>query len=145
MKICPKCGKQNRNNSKYCGSCGLNLSGNGGSRGGKNKLNIATGEKALSVAVILIAAILIIGGVLLLYRSRTRTENNGKDYTDWSPGQPDNYSAIDQAPQGYLVFSIEYDAWDDQQEKGASAGPTSVAEGAAGYICEWDYDMEKTE
>ena len=68
-------------------------------------------------------------------------ENSGITRT----GLPDNYSAIDQAPQGYLVFSIEYDAWDDQQEKGASAGPTSVAEGAAGYICEWDYDMEKTE
>ena len=60
------------------------------------------------------------------------------EYTDWSPGQPDNYSAVDEAPQGYLVFSTSFDAWDDQQEKGASQGPTSVAEGAAGYICEWD-------
>ena len=27
------------------------------------------------------------------------------EYTDWSPGQPDNYSAIDEAPQGFLVYS----------------------------------------
>ena len=60
------------------------------------------------------------------------------EYTDWSPGQPDNYSAIDEAPQGFLVYSTAFDSWDDQQESGASRGPTSVAEGAAGYICEWD-------
>ena len=30
-------------------------------------------------------------------------------YTDWSPGQPDNYSAVDGLPQGFLVFSTSYD------------------------------------
>ena len=107
MKICPKCGKQNRNNSKYCGSCGLNLSGNGRSCGGKNKLNIATGEKALSVAVILIAAILIIGGVLLLYRSRMQTENNGK-YDTSAAGRTENDSNISSTEKAANIEKIHH-------------------------------------
>lgn len=65
MKICPKCGKENSNNSKFCSNCRAMLNSQTGH--GENRLN-----HMVLIAGIL-AMVLVIGGTVLLIRSISKT------------------------------------------------------------------------
>ena len=58
MKTCPRCGKENSNNSQYCESCGANLSG-----GGPEPEN---NRKVITLAVGALSLLLIGSGVFFL-------------------------------------------------------------------------------
>ena len=60
MKICPKCGKENSNNSKYCEKCGKALDGRNPSKRENKRLMI------MIIIAVILSAILIIGIVYLL-------------------------------------------------------------------------------
>lgn len=67
MKICPKCGKDNGNNSKYCERCGSLLSG-------EKKAKKDPNNKMVIVAGILAVALIIGGVVLLISQNRSNEE-----------------------------------------------------------------------
>ena len=81
MKICPKCGRQNGNNSSYCMACGYKLldkTGTGDS-GTKTKLIIACS----------LAGVLIIGGSALLIKSLVSSSNNSASVSVASETEPE--------------------------------------------------------
>lgn len=68
MKICPKCGKENSNNSKYCERCGNALSETG--TNGKDN------NRVLALVAGALAIVFIIGGIALFLKSGKRTDSS---------------------------------------------------------------------
>ena len=67
MKICPKCGYENSNNSKYCESCGSVFSGTEEPAGLKGKI--------MTTVVGVLALTLIAGGTLLFFKDTDLKSN----------------------------------------------------------------------
>lgn len=64
MKICPRCGKENGNNGKYCDRCGSLLSG-------EKKDNEALNDKLVIIVGVLAATLIFGGFALLINQSRS--------------------------------------------------------------------------
>ena len=73
MKICPKCRKENSNNSVHCEKCGARLDG-------QNRFNdyIRVPNRALNIVMFVLAFILVIGGIILFIRNKSSNNVNGK-------------------------------------------------------------------
>lgn len=68
MKICPKCGKENSNNSRYCVGCGNALAGTG-----KNEKDY---NKVLVLVAGALAIVFILGGIALFMKSSKKTDSS---------------------------------------------------------------------
>ena len=113
MKKCPKCGKENTNNSNYCEYCGENLTGSNKPVGNDKT------KKTLTAIVGVLALGLVVGGTILLINHRdnanvdphtsTETAATSKtsseaasEYTGWYRAcrrrQPENRAHIPKSP-----------------------------------------------
>ena len=67
MKICPRCGRSNSNNSTYCENCRTKLTGETESGASKTKI--------MTMIAGVLAIVLVIGGVSLLILSKSPSNN----------------------------------------------------------------------
>ena len=85
MKICPKCGKENTNNSSYCIQCGTSLEREDKSDKGTNKIlnTVIVAEGVLILAFML-------GGIVYLLSQKSGTESPGDTAATALSEQVDN-------------------------------------------------------
>lgn len=98
MKICPKCGKENSNNSKYCTSCRANLS-----LGGKTESSDST-PKAMVLLAGVLAIVFIAGGTVLFIRSKSDT-NSATSITVSAEPEPETTPQPEPEPEPESVLA----------------------------------------
>ena len=123
MKKCPKCGKENTNNSNYCEYCGENLTGSNKPVGNDKT------KKTLTAIVGVLALGLVVGGTILLINhrdnanvdphtstetaatSKTSSEAASELATEWESThtseqepEPDAVVLPSSIPDGYYVY-----------------------------------------
>ena len=96
MQICPRCGKENSNNSRYCESCGTSLSGGGPEQ--------ASNRKIIMLAVGALALLLIGSGIFFLNSkpstsSGSTTTASGQEATPETAPEPTPEPAAEATPE----------------------------------------------
>lgn len=93
MRICPKCGKENYNNSKYCDRCGKVLIGEDTARRNKRGLVL------LAVVTVILIFLFIIGIVFVLRRNPTPTTEASPASTSEPEPEPEPDPEPDPEPE----------------------------------------------
>jgi hypothetical protein len=108
-KNCPKCGSENVKEAKFCNNCGYNLDSDNASSG----FDISSMFKNGKIFIILIAIVLVIGGIFILTSSQNNITVDTAPANNSAPTTPvkDIEMIITEASAHYTKYDIDPDEY----------------------------------